>query len=84
MGTCSRASNDFDLSGPDGLFLRYSYADQRGRPNPAIQLPPFDWVRQPKIAGRITDRISIHKTGSNCIHRILRVEGLDAAGMRVL
>ncbi|MGE5423139.1 MAG: hypothetical protein ACM3QW_07730, partial [Ignavibacteriales bacterium] len=71
---------DFDIGGADGLFFRYSYEDQRGKLFPAIQLPSFDWTMQPKINGRITDKISIHKKGKNCIHRILRVEGLDAEG----
>src|SRR5436189_321391 len=35
---------------------------------------------QPKIRGRITDEISIFKRGKGCIHRTLRVAGLDAAG----
>ena len=47
---------DFDISGPDNLFFRYSYEDQRGVSDPAIQLPPAAWVQQPKIPGRITNR----------------------------
>ena len=69
---------DFDLSGDDAVFFTYSYADQRGVSSPAIQLPTFDWLQQPKIPGTITHNISIHKIGSNMDHRILRVEGLDA------
>lgn len=34
---------DFDISGLDNLFMRYSYEDQRGRPFPAIQLPAEPW-----------------------------------------
>lgn len=66
---------DFDISGPDSFFLNYSYGDQRGQANPAIQLPPEPWTRQPKIPGRITRAISIEKTGTGSIHRILRVAG---------
>lgn len=66
---------DFDMAGADPIFFRYSYADQRGVANPAIQLPSPGWVRQPKIPGVITDRISIHKVGSGTDHRVLRVEG---------
>ena len=71
---------DFDISGPDNLFFRYSYEDQRGVANPAIQLPPAAWVQQPKVPGRITDLISIEKVGRGTLHRTLRVEGLDASG----
>ncbi|WP_278265886.1 hypothetical protein [Nocardia sp. AG03] len=67
---------DFDISGADKVFFRYSYDDQRGLPEApdmlaeridaryaAIQLPAPGWVRQPKIPGEITDRLSIHRTG---------------------
>jgi hypothetical protein len=73
-------SFDFDLSGDDSLFFKYSYEDQRGLSNPVIQLPGFDWLQQPKIPGTITDNISIHKVGVDMDHRILRVEGEDADG----
>ncbi|HEV3129120.1 MAG TPA: hypothetical protein VGY32_09065 [Solirubrobacteraceae bacterium] len=71
---------DFDLSGDDSLFFTYSYEDQRGQANPAIQLPAAAWVHQPKIPGRITSAISIEKVGPNVVHRTLRVEGLDRRG----
>lgn len=75
---------DFDLSGLDDLFLKYSYEDQHGSMRPAIQLPAEPWQKQPKIATQgkalITDRISIAKIGKNCIHRLLRVEGKDSRG----
>ncbi len=64
---------DFDISGMDPVFFTYSYEDQRGKGDGApIQLPPEDWARQPKIAGEITDAISVHKDGAA---RVLRVEG---------
>lgn len=79
---------DFDISGADTVFFRYSYEDQRGLPEApdmlaervdgryaAIQLPAPDWVRQPKVPGEITDRISVHKTGPGSTARELRVEG---------
>lgn len=66
---------DFDIAGADPLFFSYSYDDQRGVADPRIQLPSPAWVRQPKIPGVITDRISIHKVGSGSVHRQLRVEG---------
>lgn len=68
---------DFDLSGADSLYDNYSYYDQRGQPNPAIQLPSPGWVHQPKIRGRITDAISIEKTGPGSNSRLLRVGGRD-------
>src|SRR6185436_15591145 len=66
---------DFDMSGADSVFLKYSYEDQRGKPSPAIQLPPVDWIRQPRIRGRVRDAISIHKTGPGSNSRVLRVAG---------
>ncbi|MES1263694.1 MAG: hypothetical protein ABUL69_05015, partial [Peristeroidobacter soli] len=54
--------------------------DQHGASNPVIQLPTFGWMLQPRIPGRFTQNLSIHKTGTDMIHRVLRVEGLDAAG----
>ncbi|MGZ4251304.1 MAG: hypothetical protein ACXVUE_23750 [Solirubrobacteraceae bacterium] len=71
---------DFDIAGNDPAFFRYSYEDQRHVRDPAIQLPSPPWVQQPKIPGRITSTISIEKTGVGAVHRILRVEGLDARG----
>ncbi|WP_067720972.1 hypothetical protein [Nocardia yamanashiensis] len=80
---------DFDISGADKVFFRYSYEEQRGRPEAAdmlseridsgtaaIQLPAPAWVRQPKVPGEITDRISVHKTGIGSDARELRVEGV--------
>lgn len=71
---------DFDIAGDDPLFFHYSYADQRGLAHPVIQLPSPPWVRQPKVPGRITSAISVEKVGRGAIHRVLRVEGLDARG----
>ncbi|WP_433725623.1 hypothetical protein ACQP0C_30880 [Nocardia sp. CA-129566] len=81
---------DFDISGADKVFFRYSYDDQRGLPAAAdmlseridthyaaIQLPAPEWVRQPKIPGDITDRVSVHKTGIGSDARELRVEGVS-------
>jgi hypothetical protein len=67
---------DFDLSGHDAVFFRYSYENQRGHGDGSpIQLPAEPWTEQPKIRGRITDRISVSKAGAGAIHAILRVEG---------
>jgi hypothetical protein len=75
-GAMYTRTNDFDMSGADSLFLRYSYADQRGKAGAPIQLPPLGWVRQPRIPGRIRDAISIDKTGPGSDHRRLRVAGM--------
>jgi hypothetical protein len=69
---------DFDISGHNSVFFQYSYEDQRGKGDGApIQLPAVGWVRHPKVPGRITSAISIHKVGTGAIHRTMRVEGLD-------
>ncbi|MGP3683205.1 hypothetical protein ACTVZO_00530 [Streptomyces sp. IBSNAI002] len=81
---------DFDMSGANTVFFRYSYEDQRGLPAApdllsayinhryaAVQLPAQEWKRQPKVPGQISDRISIHKTGPGPLSRQLRVEGLQ-------
>jgi len=72
---------DFDIAGLDNIFFRYSYEDQRGLADPAIQLPGAHWVRQPKIPGKITNRISITTVGRGTLHRTLRVEGRNAKGV---
>ena len=67
---------DFDISGHDPVFFTYSYEDQRGKGDGApIQLPAAPWIEQPKIRGRITSAISVHKVGRDSLRRILRVEG---------
>lgn len=74
---------DFDIAGLDNVFFPYAYEDQRGRggDNGPIQLPGAHWVQQPKINGKITDRISITTVGRGTEHRILRVEGRNAKGV---
>jgi hypothetical protein len=68
---------DFDLSGHDRFFFRYSYANQRGAGDGApIQLPAAGWVHHPKVPGPITSAISIHKVGRDTVHRIMRVGGI--------
>lgn len=72
---------DFDIAGLDNVFFDYSYEDQRGVGNPAIQLPGAHWVQQPKIHGKITNRISITTVGRGTLHRTLRVEGRNPRGL---
>ena len=79
---------DFDSSGSDSIFFRYSWDDQPDKPSApnlvvetldrstaAIQLPAPDWVYQPKIPGEITSAISVHSLGPGPNRRELRVEG---------
>ncbi len=70
---------DFDLGGMNN-FILYSYFPQDYGYFLVTQLPTWDWVQQPKINGRITDRISIFKVGKGCFYRTIRVEGIDADG----
>ena len=72
---------DFDISGHNSVFFSYAYEDQRGKGDGApIQLPAVGWVRHPKVPGRITKAISVHKVGTGGINRAMRVEGLDGDG----
>ncbi|WP_253741469.1 hypothetical protein [Rhodococcus sp. KB6] len=83
---------DFDSSGSDSIFFRYSWEDQSDKPSApnlvaetldrstaAIQLPAPDWVHQPKIPGEVTSAISVHSLGPGPNRRELRVEGLRGA-----
>lgn len=75
---------DFDVSGANTVFGDYSW--ERGRPasDTRWQLPGPGWVRHPRPPGAVTDRISIAKTGSDASDRLLRVEGRDRRGRRVV
>ncbi len=70
---------EFDSSGGNSLFFDYSWQDQEGVAAPLFQLPALDWTQQPRVPGRITERVSIRKLPPDTVHRVLRVEGLDAA-----
>ena len=80
---------DFDSSGSDSVFFRYSWDSQRGKPSAgslaqemvdrstaAVQLPAPDWQRQPKIPGQITSAITVVSPGPGPENRQLRVEGV--------
>ncbi len=71
---------EFDVSGGNAVLLDYSWQDQSGIESPKIQLPAPDWIRQPQIPGRITDRISLRKLPPGSEHRLMRVEGQDGSG----
>jgi hypothetical protein len=76
---------DFDISGADNLFFRYTYDPSRGKapkkPNllsgfvSVRVIPTEGWKKQPKIPGTITDKISIYRKGEGVINHLLRVEG---------
>lgn len=84
--------SDFDINGSDPAQFRYGWGeDERPAASDAAQhrldeatapvgLPADDWHHQPKIPGRITNRLSIHSTAPGSDNRELRVEGIDAAG----
>ena len=79
---------DFDSSGSDSVFFRYSWDSQDGKPSAgdlttetwdrskaAVQLPAPDWAHQPKIPGEITSTITVVSTGPGVERRELRVAG---------
>lgn len=71
---------EFDVSGGNAVLLDYSWQDQDGVENPKIQLPAPDWIRHPRVPGRITDRVSLRKLPPGTEHRVMRIEGTDAGG----
>jgi len=71
---------EFDVSGANSMFLDYSWQDQDDVAQPLIQLPAPDWIHHARVPGRVTDRISLRQLGSDTRHRVMRVEGQDAAG----
>ncbi|MFB8001434.1 hypothetical protein [Nocardia sp. NPDC056000] len=81
---------DLDLAGANHIPGRYTWQPQGRKPSApnqllervdpqyaAISLPAQDWLRQPKIPGEITARLSIHDSGPAMENRELRVEGRD-------
>ncbi len=71
---------DFDLAGANSLLGKYTW--QRGGPADAgmWQLPAPDWVKQPRPPGRITDLVTIVKTGTDATERELRIAGRRNSG----
>lgn len=79
---------DFDSSGSDSVFFRYSWEPQTGKPSAtsltqetwdrstaAVQLPAPDWTRQPKVPGEITSALTVVSPRPGPEQRELRVEG---------
>lgn len=71
---------EFDVAGSNTVFYDYAWDDQTGVEAPRVQLPAPDWVAQPPVPGRVTDRVSMAKIFTMPTGRLLRVEGLDADG----
>lgn len=72
---------DFDVSGANTVFGRFSWARDRPGSDTRWQLPGPEWVRQPiPRNGVITDRVTIGKTGAQAGDRMLRVEGRTRKG----
>ncbi len=71
---------DFDLAGANSLLGKYTW-QRASSPGTAIwQLPAPGWVRHAKPRGRVTDLITIVKTGTDARDRELRVSGRNRAG----
>ncbi|MBR5753033.1 MAG: hypothetical protein IKX83_00960 [Clostridia bacterium] len=78
---------DYDLSGSDEVFYAYSWFEQVDAEPAAeydilnqltaakLRLPSPSWVRQPKIPGTVTDRISVESVAPGAENRRLKVEG---------
>lgn len=79
-GRISTRLYEFDVAGSNTVFYDYAWEDQTGVDAPRVQLPAPDWVAQPNVPGSITDRISLSKIFTMPTGRLLRIEGLDAAG----
>jgi len=83
---------DFDISGGNNVLMKYTYDKAKSTSvvkkgeMPEFYQPLFDfralaassWDQQPKIAGKITDRISISKGVGHI--KYLRVEGENKKG----
>ncbi|HYF26846.1 MAG TPA: hypothetical protein VD931_13980, partial [Baekduia sp.] len=71
---------DFDTSGANTVFGRYSWQTGRPAEDTRWQLPGPDWVRHRRPLGTITDHVSIAKTGTDAADRVLRVAGRSRRG----
>ncbi len=71
---------EFDVSGANTVFFDYSWQDQDEVAAPLFQLPAPEWIRHPHVPGAITNRVSLRKLPPDTVHRVMRVEGQDAAG----
>lgn len=75
---------DFDVSGANTVFGDYSWERNRPASDTRWQLPGPRWVRHAPPPGRLTDLVTIAKTGSDASDRLLRVEARDHRGRRVI
>lgn len=66
---------DFDLTGANAVFGKYTWETGLPADSAAWQLPIPDWKRQPTPPGEFTDRVTIVSTGPDAGDRELRVEG---------
>ena len=66
---------DFDTSGANTVFGKYSWQDGRPATDERWQLPGPRWKRHPRPPGRFTDRITIAMSGLHSYDRELRVAG---------
>jgi hypothetical protein len=70
---------DFDTEGNDPLFF-FHYTYDPKSPEWQRVLPGEDWVKQSKIDGHITGRLTVVQTGSDSRDRELHVEGVNNEG----
>ncbi len=69
---------DFDTSGANTVFGRYSWQVERQDSN--WQLPPAGWVTHADPPGNVTDAVSISRTGPDASNRLLRIAGWSRKG----
>lgn len=66
---------DFDVSGANSVFGKYTWQRDEPATSDRWQLPAPGWIAQPRPPGRFTDRVTIATTGPDARERELRVEG---------
>ena len=70
---------DFDTEGQDPLLENTYTYDPNSKASTRV-LPGEDWLKQPKIDGKITGQITVVQTGPDSHDREIRVEGVDRNG----
>jgi hypothetical protein len=72
---------DFDTSGANTVFGRFSWQPDRPAGDERWQLPGPEWVQHERPRGHFTDRITIFRSGGpHSEDRTLRVAGRDRRG----